>query len=69
MKAIKGGTKDMSPLGLLSTGEKAEIVEITAQKGSCHGTGRGMTAMLKTWGFVSEKQWRCSTIKAGVPFF
>lgn len=27
----------MVPLGLLSTGEKAEVVEIKASKGCCHG--------------------------------
>lgn len=27
----------MAPLGLLSEGEKAEIVEIKTHKGSCHG--------------------------------
>lgn len=38
MKAIKGGTKNMSPLGLLSAGEKAEVVEIRTQKGCCRGS-------------------------------
>jgi len=30
----------MAPLGLLSEGEKAEIMEIKTQKGCCHGRGK-----------------------------
>ncbi|HET6513630.1 MAG TPA: FeoA family protein [Thermodesulfovibrionales bacterium] len=30
----------MAPLGLLSRGDKAVIVEIKGQKGVCHGTSR-----------------------------
>ena len=32
----------MVPLGLLSKGEKAEIVYIKAQKGYCHGKGKDL---------------------------
>jgi ferrous iron transport protein A len=30
----------MAPLGLLSEGEKAEIMELKAQKGYCHGKSK-----------------------------
>lgn len=30
----------MAPLGLLSEGEKAEIVEIKTQRGQCHSRGK-----------------------------
>ena len=36
----KGRMKDMSPLGLLSEGEKAEIVEIKTHRGYCHGKNK-----------------------------
>jgi len=36
----KGGHSAMAPLGLLSKGEQAEIVEIKGQKGCAHGSSK-----------------------------
>ena len=40
MSHEKGGKKAMAPLGLLSRGDRAVIVEIKGQKGLCHGNSK-----------------------------
>jgi ferrous iron transport protein A len=40
--AEKGGYNAMAPLGLLSRGEQAQIVEIKGQQGCGHGTGKNL---------------------------
>lgn len=57
----------MSPLGLLSTGEKAEIVEIMAQKGSCHGTGKQHVCHVEDMGLRIGKTVEMLNNKGGGP--
>lgn len=45
----------MSPLGLLSTGEKAEVVEIRIQKGCCQGTGKNQACHAEDMGLRTGK--------------
>lgn len=45
----------MAPLGLLSRGEKAEIVEIKGQKGYCHGSGKNLLCYAEDMGLRAGK--------------
>jgi ferrous iron transport protein A len=51
----KGGNKNMSPLGLLSAGEKAEVAEIRIQKGCCHGGGKNQVCHTEDMGLRAGK--------------
>jgi len=64
---MKGGPKDMSPLGLLSAGEKAEIVEIMAQKGICQGTGKNHACHIEDIGLRIGKTVEMLNNKGGGP--
>ncbi|MBI5740992.1 MAG: ferrous iron transport protein A [Nitrospirae bacterium] len=45
----------MSPLGLLSAGEKAEVVEVMMQKGCCQGAGKGQSCHAEDMGLRAGK--------------
>jgi len=51
----KGGNKNMSPLGLLSAGEKAEVVEIKIQKGCCKAAGKNQACHAEDMGLRAGK--------------
>jgi ferrous iron transport protein A len=54
MKTIKGG-KSMAPLGILSRGEQAEIVEIKGQKGCGQGSSKDQLCHIEDLGLRSGK--------------
>jgi ferrous iron transport protein A len=50
MSHRKGGNRAMAPLGLLSRGDKAEIVEIKGQIGCCHGSSKNQLSHAEDMG-------------------
>jgi ferrous iron transport protein A len=50
MKTAKGGTSHMSPLGILSAGDKAEIVEVITQNKNSHGSGKNHICHIEDMG-------------------
>jgi ferrous iron transport protein A len=45
----------MAPLGLLSRGDKAEIVEIKGQKGHCYSSGKNLLCRAEDMGLRAGK--------------
>ncbi|MEW6003594.1 MAG: FeoA family protein [Nitrospirota bacterium] len=45
----------MAPLGLLSKGEKAEVIEMKQQKGYCHGKKENFLCHLEDMGLRAGK--------------
>jgi len=53
---MKGGNKNMSPLGLLTTGEKAEVVEIKSMQNNCQYAGNEQSCHVEDIGIRIGKE-------------
>ncbi|MBI5664999.1 MAG: ferrous iron transport protein A [Nitrospirae bacterium] len=57
----------MSPLGLLSVGETAEVVEVRMQKGCCQGAGKDQASHAEDMGLRAGKVIEMLTNGGGGP--
>jgi ferrous iron transport protein A len=53
---MKGGNKNMSPLGLLTSGERAEVIEIKTVQSNCCGTGKNQLCRVEDMGIRTGKE-------------